>query len=116
MIRVLLINPNTSAATTDRMVALAQAAAPPGVQVVGATAAHGPAMILHPAALAAAGAEVTRIGRDFAGSVAGMGGRRVRRSRPAGVAHGQQRTRRGPSPNPPCSRPPAADGASASPP
>ena len=37
MTRLLLINPNTSAATTDAMIAIARGAAPAGVEITGAT-------------------------------------------------------------------------------
>jgi allantoin racemase len=43
--RLLLINPNTSAHITERMVLAARAALGPGVEVEGATAAFGPAVI-----------------------------------------------------------------------
>jgi allantoin racemase len=60
--RILLINPNTSHATTARMVAIAEATAPPGVEVIGVTATRGPPMILEPAELAAATAGVVEMG------------------------------------------------------
>jgi Asp/Glu/hydantoin racemase len=60
--RLLLINPNTSVATTEQMVAIARQAAPAGVTVAGATARRGPAMILTAAELAAAADEVVTIG------------------------------------------------------
>jgi allantoin racemase len=73
MIRILLINPNTSRTTTDMMVAIAQAAVPDGVEVIGATAQRGVAMIVDAAALAAASDEVVeigvRLGRDAAGII-----------------------------------------------
>ena len=61
MTRVLLINPNTSQATTERMTAIARAAAPLGVEVVGATVRRGPTMILTAAELDAAEAEVIEV-------------------------------------------------------
>ena len=59
---VLLINPNTSAATTAMMAAAARALLPPGIALRGVEAARGPAMITTEAALAAAGEEVLRLG------------------------------------------------------
>ena len=41
MTRLLLINPNTSAATTAVMVGIARGAAPAGVMITGATVAAG---------------------------------------------------------------------------
>jgi len=72
MIRILLINPNSSLATTDMMVSIAQAAAPEGIVVVGATAQRSPPMIVDPAALAASASEVVEIGADLAKDVAGI--------------------------------------------
>lgn len=72
MTRILLINPNTSRATTDRMVAIAQAAAPPGIAVVGVTASRGVPMIVDPPALAAAAEQVVVMGLDAGPSVAGI--------------------------------------------
>jgi Asp/Glu/hydantoin racemase len=43
--QILLINPNTSVATTVMMVAIARACVPQGIAVRGATATRGPAMI-----------------------------------------------------------------------
>jgi allantoin racemase len=60
-LRILLINPNTSHDTTAQMAAIARAVAPPGVAIAGVTAELGPKMILTPAELAAAAAEVVRI-------------------------------------------------------
>jgi Asp/Glu/hydantoin racemase len=71
-LRVLLINPNTSAATTAQMVAIAQASAPAGVEVVGTTARCGPPMILKAEELSAAGPGVVEIGIAKAGEVAGI--------------------------------------------
>jgi allantoin racemase len=61
MTRFLLINPNTSEATTEQMTAIARAAAPAGVEVVGATARRGPSMILTTEELGAAEAEVLEV-------------------------------------------------------
>lgn len=54
MTRLLLLNPNTSAATTAAMVAIAQAAAPEGVGITGATAATGVPLITDEGSLALA--------------------------------------------------------------
>jgi allantoin racemase len=71
--RILLINPNSSQATTDMMVRIAQAAAPSDVEIVGATAQHGPPMIVEPTALAASAPQVVEIGaersKDFSGII-----------------------------------------------
>lgn len=52
--RILLLNPNTSAATTARMVEIASLAAPPGLTVEGMTAPFGAPLITDPDALAIA--------------------------------------------------------------
>jgi allantoin racemase len=70
--RILVINPNSSQATTDMMVRIAQSAASDGVKVIGATATRSPQMIVEPAALAASAAEVVEIGMRLAGDVAGI--------------------------------------------
>jgi allantoin racemase len=72
MIRILLINPNASRATTEMMVSIAQAAAPHDVEIVGATAQRGPPMIVDPAALAASASEVVEIGTGLAKDVSGI--------------------------------------------
>ena len=64
---VLLINPNTSAATTAMMVAAARAALPPDIALHGITAALGAAMITDEAALALAAGEVVRLAITEAG-------------------------------------------------
>jgi allantoin racemase len=73
MTRILLINPNSSQATTDMMVRIAQSAAPATIQVVGATARYSPAMIVDAMALAACEPEVIeiglRLGRDVSGII-----------------------------------------------
>ena len=56
--RLLLVNPNTNAATTALMVGIAQGAAPPGVTIQGATAASGAPLILDAAMLATAAGAV----------------------------------------------------------
>ena len=55
---ILLINPNSSQATTEMMVRIAQAEAPEGCAIVGATARRGPPMIVNETELAAAAHEV----------------------------------------------------------
>ena len=60
--RILLINPNTSRATTEQMAAIARACAPAGVEVVGVTAPRGVPMILTGDQLAAAVPTVVEIG------------------------------------------------------
>jgi len=66
MIRLVLCNPNTNAATTEIMRAIAQEHAPDGVEIAGMTAAYGAPLIVHPAALAEAANAVT----DLADSIA----------------------------------------------
>jgi allantoin racemase len=61
MRHILLINPNSSATTTERMVGLAQAAAADRCKITGATARRAPGMIVEPGALAAAADEVVEI-------------------------------------------------------
>lgn len=60
---VLLINPNSSIETTQMMVRMAQDEAPPGITVIGRTAASGPLMIIDEQELGAASLEVERIWR-----------------------------------------------------
>jgi allantoin racemase len=66
--RLLLVNPNTNAGTTAVMTEIAQATAPPGVTMEGATAATGAGLILDAAMLAVAGAAVEALvaSRDLA--------------------------------------------------
>ncbi|WP_426611136.1 aspartate/glutamate racemase family protein [Bradyrhizobium sp. McL0616] len=59
--RILLINPNSLEATTAMMVAIARSVATDGFDVVGATAARAPSMIVTPDALEAAAPEVEEI-------------------------------------------------------
>lgn len=69
MLPILLINPNSSAATTRMMVAMASEVAGGERPVRGETATRAPAMITTAASLAAAAAEVVEIGvREGAGS------------------------------------------------
>jgi Asp/Glu/hydantoin racemase len=53
-LQLLLVNPNTNVATTERMVEIAREAAPPGVVIEGATAGFGAPLITEPGALAIA--------------------------------------------------------------
>lgn len=72
MHRILLINPNTSTATTQMMVAIAQACLPPAFEVVGATADLGVPMIVTPVELAASAAQVDTQWRRAGGGWAGV--------------------------------------------
>lgn len=58
MRNILLINPNSSKATTSMMVDIAAGEAPPGVAVRGLTAQHAPSMIVNQQELDAAALEV----------------------------------------------------------
>lgn len=73
MHKILLINPNTSQATTDMMVSIAQAELPAGFSVSGITALAGVAMITTPQELAESEAQVEdcwhRAGGDWAGVI-----------------------------------------------
>lgn len=69
---ILLINPNSSQATTAMMVAMAQAAAGGAAEVRGVTAADGPGMITTAAALAASVAGVVEIGMRDGPAVSGV--------------------------------------------
>lgn len=72
MPNILLINPNSSQATTDMMVRIAQDNAPAGYTVVGATAANGPSMIVNEVELAAAAREVETTWRGVQAPHAGV--------------------------------------------
>lgn len=61
---LLLINPNSSRATTEMMVTIAQAEAGGRAEICGATARRGPSMIVTPDALAASAAEVVALGLE----------------------------------------------------
>lgn len=61
---ILLINPNTSPATTALMLAAATPHLPPGLTLRGVQASHGPAMITDAAALTASAKEVIRLGTE----------------------------------------------------
>src|ERR1700722_3289984 len=70
--RILLINPNTNKATTEMMVKIAQAAAPDGIEIAGATAPNGPLMIIDPEALAASAPQVVDLGLALGKDVSGI--------------------------------------------
>lgn len=70
--RLLLINPNSSPATTAMMLALAREAAGAGATIVGATATRAPPMIVEPEALAAAADEVVAIALAHRAACAGV--------------------------------------------
>ena len=70
--RILLINPNSSCATTEMMVGIAREALPGGFVVDGVTATRSPPMIVTRAALEAAAAEVVAIGVARAQRYAGV--------------------------------------------
>ena len=69
---VLLINPNASRETTAMMVGIARACSPSDFTVIGATATHGPQMIVTAEQLAAAADEVIEIGTREAAKVSGI--------------------------------------------
>ncbi|MFM0054096.1 aspartate/glutamate racemase family protein [Paraburkholderia phytofirmans] len=69
---ILLINPNTSKATTAMMVDIAQAEAPHGFVVRGASAPRGEPMILTAPQLEAAAAGVVESGLQYRGSARGI--------------------------------------------
>ncbi len=64
---ILLINPNTSARTTEMMLAAASPFLPPGMALRGVQADSGAAMILDEDALLEAGREVVRLGLSESG-------------------------------------------------
>jgi len=70
--RILLINPNSSVKTTDMMVGIAAASAPPDIGVVGATASRAPQMITTQAELLASADEVVEIGKRDVGGMSGI--------------------------------------------
>lgn len=70
--RILLINPNTSRATTAQMVAIAGSVAPSHVDVIGATALSGVPMILTADELAAAAPVVVDMGLSATADVDGI--------------------------------------------
>lgn len=67
MARITLINPNTSAATTNLMVSIARAAAPRGLAIDGLTARTGAALITNEATLAIAAGAVVALAAEVSG-------------------------------------------------
>lgn len=67
MQEILLINPNSSSATTAMMVKIANSEAPAGCRVTGVTAAGGPTMIVNEHELDAAATEVLKAWRSAGG-------------------------------------------------
>ncbi|MCA1324515.1 aspartate/glutamate racemase family protein [Herbaspirillum sp. alder98] len=72
MRHILLINPNSSAATTDMMVSIAAAELPAGFVIDGVSAGSGPSMIVNDVELAAAAPEVVRNWRAAGTHYAGV--------------------------------------------
>jgi len=70
--RILLINPNSNAATSAMMVAIAKSAATGGLDIIGATAIRAPQMIVSAEALEAAAPEVEEIARAHQESCDGI--------------------------------------------
>ncbi|RXH12481.1 aspartate/glutamate racemase family protein [Bradyrhizobium guangzhouense] len=70
--RILLINPNSNAATTAMMVAIAKSAVTDASDIIGATATRAPSMIVSADALEAAAAEVEQIARAYQNSCDGI--------------------------------------------
>jgi len=70
--RILLINPNSNAATTATMVAIARSMAGEDFDIVGATATRAPQMIVSADALEAAALEVEEIARAHQNSCEGI--------------------------------------------
>jgi Asp/Glu/hydantoin racemase len=70
--RILLINPNSNAATTAMMVAIAKSAVSDDVDIIGATATRAPQMIVSMEALEAAAPEVEEIARAHQNSCDGI--------------------------------------------
>jgi Asp/Glu/hydantoin racemase len=70
--RILLINPNSSEATTAMMVAIATSVVTDGFDVLGATATHAPSMIVTADALDASAAEVEAIALARGGDCDGI--------------------------------------------
>jgi len=64
MTDILLINPNSSTATTEMMTKIANGEAPAGCRVTGRTATGGPSMIVNEQELEAAATEVLKVWRE----------------------------------------------------
>jgi Asp/Glu/hydantoin racemase len=69
MPHVALINPNTSSATTERMLAIARAHGSPSLEITGLTAQFGVSLITNAAELAVASDAVVDLARDLDPSV-----------------------------------------------
>lgn len=69
---ILLINPNSSVATTAMMVQIAAGEGRPGFRIRGLTASAGPSMIVNQRELAAAAGEVDKVWRSAGGDWAGV--------------------------------------------
>lgn len=67
MARIHLINPNTSVATTDMMVAIARAVAPADILIEGLTAQRGVPLIVEPVSLATAATAVMELSNALTG-------------------------------------------------
>jgi allantoin racemase len=67
MAHIHLVNPNTSAATTELMVGLARAAAPAGLAITGITARTGAALITDSASIDTAAAAVAALAPELTG-------------------------------------------------
>lgn len=72
MASIALINPNSSAATLESMLAVARPLLPPGLELVGAVADRGPPMIVDEAGLEIAADEVLRLGCALARRCCGI--------------------------------------------
>lgn len=72
MRQILLINPNTSEATTAMMVAIAAGELGDGFRVTGVSARRGPSMIVNEAELTAAGCEVEQVWREAGAAYDGV--------------------------------------------
>jgi allantoin racemase len=69
---IAVINPNTSTATLERMLAAARPLLPPGFELLGSVAERGSSMIVDEAGLEVAADEVMRLGISLAQRCAGM--------------------------------------------
>ena len=72
MAAIALVNPNSSTATLERMLAAARPLLPPGFELVGAVAERGPPMIVDEAGLDVAADEVLRLGSALAQRCSGI--------------------------------------------
>lgn len=72
MASIALINPNSSPATLERMLAVARPLLPPGFELIGAVAERGPPMIVDEAGLEIAADEVVRMGTALAPRCSGI--------------------------------------------